>query len=266
MPLRTSKLSCIGILIGLIIYQVNSSIISSSQIKNQKRFLHAFQKRQEPSTVSILGTFPALGGPDKQGKVFTLTGSSFGQSNNVLNTATRPHLQFLAVNPEEKAISNKDLNKVTSKSSTKTTSKAEKTTSNLKVEAEVDEALPSSKAAQREDHGSLEDTLKRRLRTRSLSNESFHYTTHTNLDNKVDIEIHQIDNSFKALGPFPALGGLQGTVTAQEAQSKVQTSPPLTSTMQTALTPETINLDFSSKTIEEICKEYINNLGLKRAS
>ncbi|KAH9823422.1 hypothetical protein DFH28DRAFT_881036, partial [Melampsora americana] len=60
----------------------------------------SLEKREEID--QNMGPFPMLGGPDKAGKVFTVTGSRETQSDNVLVQPNRLSLSFIDTQPKLK--------------------------------------------------------------------------------------------------------------------------------------------------------------------
>lgn len=193
---------------------------------------HSFSKRQ----TEFVGPFPALGGPKKAGKVFTTTASIFTQSNNLIVTPKRSGLTFVENSPE-KLVDNKG-QRLQARPEVVLVRKNNVVLEGTEDETESsDEKDPSSTSEQPETNTAGAQAKPRLLLRRSLyqKNRLKRSTDETGETDK-DVESMsdapsglpgsdngnlQVQSDQKNLGLFPALGGLNGVISAEEAQLTV---------------------------------------------
>ncbi|KNZ56964.1 hypothetical protein VP01_2277g2 [Puccinia sorghi] len=234
---------------------------------------HKFSKRE----IELVNGFPALGGSDLNGKVFTTTGSRVTQSNNVIPTRNRKALKFLQI-PQGKSRAPAALKALPTKPK-KAKNRAllapatESTDSNeallLTTDSSLDEnpdekddppsntneftdpnqkgSSPSAdvskspfmkKRSKQSKRGLIRRSLFDRelLEDDGLTRPEAYDKPYGSSDPESEaryLEV-QIAQSQRNLGEFPPLGGLKGTVSAQEAEKAARTaksSPVLTSTI-----------------------------------
>jgi len=217
---------------------------------------HTLSKRE----IDLVNGFPALGGSDLNGKVFTTTGSRVTQSNNVIRTRNRKALRFLE-NPQGKSqtpntlkalAKNRALLALAKESTDSDEAPLLKTDSILDEKPDEKDHSPSSTKEltdldQKGSSSSADDStsplmektsnqFKRGLIRRSLFDKEL--LKDDGLTRPEGSEARYLDvqiaQSQRNLGEFPPLGGLKGTVSAQEAEKAARTansSPVLTSSI-----------------------------------
>ncbi|PLW09317.1 hypothetical protein PCANC_25244 [Puccinia coronata f. sp. avenae] len=188
---------------------------------------HKLFKRDIP----LMGSFPALGGPEVAGKVFTTTRSRVTQSDNVIPTAERRVLTFID-NPQDKTESTESsetplpdisLDDTSDKDDSPTSAQSDKDSMSS---AHNVISTPNEESPQMEKRG----LVRRSFFERKLL-EKDGVTIPTAYNKPSESFTPERSSTYlrfqtaepqRNLGEFPLLGGLKGTTSAQGADKSTQ--------------------------------------------
>ncbi|KAI7934555.1 hypothetical protein MJO28_016982 [Puccinia striiformis f. sp. tritici] len=256
--------------------------------EGRRSISHHLSKRD----VALFGNFPGLGGPDKANKVFTVTGSRTTASENVIPLRNRKALSFInspgqkggaapaaasarkvAPAGQQKLAGNRALLQASGSDyldsvgsdhelplgvaqSVEGTSGGRESPSSL---AESD-SLKKTDVSAKIGPGSS-DLVRRALFRRSLFGwKSLATRELTSGSSETESTVSHFQDSHRKLGEFPALGGLKGTVSAQEAEKIIEVRTSSSSSAVRSASVETQSPTVPLATSDPVSASLIINL------
>ncbi|KAI9631615.1 hypothetical protein KEM48_014585 [Puccinia striiformis f. sp. tritici PST-130] len=215
--------------------------------EGRRSISHHLSKRD----VALFGNFPGLGGPDKANKVFTVTGSRTTASENVIPLRNRKALSFIN-SPGQKggaAPAAASARKVAPAGQQKSagiapcsrlldqirtlfvpimschlcSSERRRNICGRESPSSLAESDSLKNRRQCKDRAGSSDLVRRALFRRSLFGwKSLATRELTSGSSETESTVSHFQDSHRKLGEFPALGGLKGTVSAQEAEKIIE--------------------------------------------
>ncbi|KAH9471063.1 hypothetical protein Pst134EA_004971 [Puccinia striiformis f. sp. tritici] len=217
--------------------------------EGRRSISHHLSKRD----VALFGNFPGLGGPDKANKVFTVTGSRTTASENVIPLRNRKALSFInspgqkggaapaaasarkvAPAGQQKSAGNRALLQASGSDHADSVRSDElpldvaQSVEGTSVGRESPSSLAESDSLKNTDVSAKigpesSDLVRRALFRRSLFGwKSLATRELTSGSSETESTVSHFQDSHRKLGEFPALGGLKGTVSAQEAEKIIE--------------------------------------------